>query len=145
MERLLEASKSQSWWYLLLKLTVTSLCTAPLYLEVFSGAAVLSNQSRSYHTPWQCFSKAAFTHPNPYFGDVNVSQEFTSLIDLCFLFFMASAATAILSGTLKFCTTQARQVLFFVDGLLIVCYVSWLLMATVGRFSHTGRVCSGAY
>ena len=142
MERLLEASKNQSWLYLFLKVAVTGLCTAALYLEVFSDTFT---PTRSYHIPWQCFSKAAFKRPNPYFGDVNVSQEFTSLIDFSFILMAACTATALLSAILKLCTTAARQVMFFVDGVLIVCYVTWLLLATVGRFSHTGRVCSGAY
>ena len=52
---------------MLLKFLCFALCSGIIYVEIYSGYFA---DQRSYKTAWNCYSKAAFDHPNPYFGDV---------------------------------------------------------------------------
>ena len=96
-------------------------------------------------TKWSCFSKAAFTHPNPYFGDVNVSEEFSNIIDFSLILAFCGTFTSLFSLVRLICRKDSNQILIAIDAILAVGYFTWLIYATVARFSHTGRVCSGAY
>ena len=143
MDRLLEAGRKQTWRYQLLKFLIFASIAVAIYLEVYDTQFNLSE--RQYRTQWRCYSKAAFTHPNPYFGDVNVTSEFASLIDLGFLLTCTCAASAIFGSLVNSCLEQPHQITIVIDSMLVFSCIGWLLYATVGRFSHTGRVCSGQY
>ena len=74
MERLFQATCKQSWTYLMTKFLIFGTLTTLIFAEIYSG---IFTSERNYKPQWRCFGKAAFTHPNPYFGDVNVSGEFS--------------------------------------------------------------------
>ena len=80
--------------YQVIKFLIFGSLAAGIYLEVYDSELAISD--RSYNTNWRCYSKAAFTHPNPYYGDVNVTSEFGNLIDLSFLLSTVCAVSAIL-------------------------------------------------
>ena len=142
MERLLEAGFEQTWRYLLIKIFICTAISMTIYLEVYSEGVV---SHRKYSTPWQCFSKAAFDNPNPYFGDVHVNEEFKNIIEYGLLLSSCGALTSIFSFILKAVSESFRRAMSLVDCVLGVSFIFWLLTATLGRFSHTGRVCSGDY
>ena len=141
MERLLEGCIKQSWCFLALKFFIFAALTAAIFCEVYMGLAT----GKSYQTSWTCHSKAAFTHPNPYFGDVNVTEEFSNIIDWSLLLAISGVVTAILGSFMRLCREETSQVIIVMDVMLAFGCFSWLVLATVARFSHTGRVCSGAY
>ena len=150
MERLFQAIMQQSGRFILCKLVVFTALIVVIYGEVYSSLSgsigSSSSQQRSYKTPWMCHSKAAFNHPNPYYGDINVSEEFSMTIDMSLLIVLGGAVATILGVFLKrFSPTRGASMMPQMDFLLAASYFCWLLYATVGRFSHTGRVCSGAY
>ena len=97
MERFLQAIKSQSNEFILGKIFIFGALTVLVYGEVYSELF----SDRSYKSKWNCFSKTAFRHPNPYYGDVNVSDEFTNLIDAGFLLCFGGAISNIFGGLLS--------------------------------------------
>ena len=142
MDRLCEAVKNQTKTYLALKFLCFSICSGIIYFEIYSG---IYKDQRPYKTSWNCYSKAAFNYPNPYFGDVQVNEEFSRSIDIVFLLSASGSATSLISLLLSLCTDSFNRIMSIIDCMIGLGCLVWLIFSTVCRFSHTGRVCSGSY
>ena len=77
-----------------------------------------------------------------------MTEEFSNLIDVGFLMAASGLVISLVAAVLKVVPCRGASInyamsivdmIFFVFGLL------WLFYATLSRFSHTGRVCSGEF
>ena len=67
------------------------------------------------------------------------------MIDLIFLLASGAAASTLFGCVLRFIGDSTRYIMGAVDAMLAILYIFWIIYATVARFSHTGRVCSGYF